>query len=274
MSTALATRGSRRVRTRALFVALIAGVGGAAAYVLAVQSTVGQAAEASALGAATFSTDPPAPLNLVSAPAALVALILVGGIALGSHGMRRAALATITPAVAILASQVLKLRVLDRPGLFELDAPNTFPSGHMTVFAALLGGLILAVPTRLRGTIAVLGSLVLSAVSWQLLTFGWHRASDIIGALALTVAIFALATLLAPRTAATRKSSGLASAFLLITGGLLVVAGILLVGVAMFVVPSGEERSSNLLLSGEIAGAGASLLVARSFLVLGRSDIH
>ncbi|WP_241095593.1 MULTISPECIES: phosphatase PAP2 family protein [unclassified Leucobacter] len=273
MSTTLAPSSSRRVRVRAFAVALVAGIGGAGAYVLAVQSTIGQAAEASALGAATFSTDPPAPLNLVSAPAALVALILVGGVALAAHGMRRAALATLAPGAAILASQILKLRVLDRPGLFELDAPNTFPSGHMTVFAALLGGLILAVPTRLRGLVAVIGAFVLSAASWQLLAYGWHRPSDIIGALALTIAVFAVATLLAPRAAATRPASGVASLFLVTFGGLALLGGLLLVGIALFVTPSGLERSQLLLLAGEVAGAGGSLLVARSFLMLGRTAV-
>lgn len=270
----LAPRGSRQVRARAFAVALVAGVGGAGAYVLAVQSTVGQAAEASALGAATFSTDPPAPLNLVSAPAALVALILVGGVALASHGMRRAALATIAPGVAILASQILKLRVLDRPGLFELDAPNTFPSGHMTVFAALLGGLILAVPTKLRGIVAVLGAVVLSAVSWQLLAFGWHRPSDIIGALALTIAVFAVATLCAPRAAANRRPPGVSGVFLLTCGVLALVAALALVGAALLLNDSGPDRSQLLLLGGEVAGIGGSMLVARSFLTLGRTAVH
>lgn len=274
MTTARTHQRLGRVRLRALVVGALAVVGGVASYVFAVQSTVGQAAEATVLGAAQFTTDPPAPLNLVSAPATLVALILIGGVALAAHGMRRAALATIAPAIAIFASQILKLQILDRPGLFELDAPNTFPSGHMTVFAALLGGILIAVPLRFRGFFAVAGALLLSSVSWQLLAFGWHRPSDIIGSLALTVAVFALAIMLAPGAALTGRQIGASGVILMVTGVIALVAALALGGAALTLTIPDQTSATILLLAGEMVGVGVSLLAARGFLALGSSHVQ
>ncbi|WP_244301029.1 hypothetical protein [Leucobacter insecticola] len=126
---------------------------GVGSYVLGVQSALGQQAEASVLDAARFTTDPPAPLNLVSVPSVAFSLLAVSALAWWVHGFRRG-IGVLTVSLCVLAaSQLLKLRLLTRPGLFELDAPNTFPSGHMTFFAVLVAALIWAVPAKMRGLV-------------------------------------------------------------------------------------------------------------------------
>src|SRR5690606_16099031 len=85
-----------------------------------------------------------------------------------------------------------------RPGLFELDAANTFPSGHMTVFTVIVGALLWSVPSKGRGIVAGLGGVLLAIVAWQLLAFGWHRPSDVVGSLALGVFVFACVALVSP----------------------------------------------------------------------------
>lgn len=240
---------------------LVVGVG---SYVLGVRNALGQRAENSVLDAAEFTTNPPPPLNLVSIPTVAIALVVIGLLALWAHGLRRAFVVTIVPALAILASQLLKLQLLTRPQLFELDAPNTFPSGHMTVFTALVGALIWAVPARIRAIVALLGAVLLGAVGWQLLAYGWHRPSDVFGGIALVCCVFALAGLVRPahtrgRIALARTVSvGLALVGWILAGGALVLAGV-----------AGLQASSELMLSaGEFGGLAAGALAARSLLRL------
>lgn len=255
---------SRGGRRRALWFTLFWAVVGVASFVLGVQNAIGQRAEATVLDAAEFTTNPPPPLNLVSTPAIAIVLLALGLLALWAHGIQRALVVTLVPAAAIAASQLLKIHVLTRPQLFEFDAANTFPSGHMTVFTALTAALIWAVPARIRAVVAAAGAVLLSAVSWQLLAYGWHRPSDILGALALGVVVFALASLIRPARARGRVALGSAISICL------AVAGWVLVGGALVVVGLAALRSDAelMLTAGEIGGAGASALAARSVLLL------
>lgn len=256
-------------RTRALIYALLALLVGGLAYLLGVGSTLGQRAEASVLDASAFTADPPAPLSLVSTGSVIVALIVVGLISLWAHGFGRTLSILLFGSAAIVVSQLLKESWLDRPQLFELDASNTFPSGHMTVFAVLSGGLIWAVPKRIRALVVVMSALLLGVVSWQLLNFGWHRPSDLLGAQALAVLVFAIAAWIGPRgsrtsarmtSAANSFVSRLALVVLTVGGIALVLGGLVLVAVAA------STRSDALMLNaGEIAMMGVGALAARTF---------
>ena len=256
-------------RTRALIYALLALLVGGLAYLLGVGSTLGQRAEASVLDASAFTADPPAPLSLVSTGSVIVALIVVGLISLWAHGFGRTLSILLFGSAAIVVSQLLKESWLDRPQLFELDASNTFPSGHMTVFAVLSGGLIWAVPKRIRALVVVMSALLLGVVSWQLLNFGWHRPSDLLGARALAVLVFAIAAWIGPRgsrtsarmtSAANSFVSRLALVVLTVGGIALVLGGLVLVAVAA------STRSDALMLNaGEIAMMGVGALAARTF---------
>ncbi|MBK0417964.1 phosphatase PAP2 family protein [Leucobacter sp. CSA1] len=261
-----------RGRIRALAFAVVAAAVGALSYVLGVQSALGQQAEASVLDAASFTTTPPAPLNLVSVPSVILALVLLGSFALAVHGFRRALGVTGVSALAIVASQLLKQQFLQRPGLFELDAPNTFPSGHMTVFAVLTMALIWAVPDRSRAVFALLGAALLGVVAWQLLAYGWHRPSDVLGALALSVLAFAIARIFVPGARAARPAlGGFARVALTLGGGLLIAGALGLAGLSLVSEPGGAlglGRSDLLLLAGELGTVGASALSVRAALSL------
>lgn len=251
-------------RGRALGYAIFWAAVGVASYVFGVQSEVGQTVEDSVLDAAEFTMSPPAPLNLVSTGSVAIALVIVGIIGLAVHGIRRALVVTVVPAVAIVVSQLLKQQLLTRPQLFELDLPNTFPSGHMTIFTALIAGLVWAVPTRARALVSVAGAVVLAAAGWQLLAYGWHRPSDVFGAIALGCIAFAVAGLIGPaRTRGEVRGGGATSVGLAIVGWVVTAGAIALAAYAAL-----ASNSDLLLVSGEFGAVGVSALASRSLLRL------
>ena len=253
-----------KARRRALWFTIFWAALGVGSYVLGVRNELGQRAEESVLDAAEFTTSPPPPLNLVSIPSVAIALAIVGVIALAVHGVRRAAVVTLVPAVAIAASQLLKQQLLTRPALFELDLPNTFPSGHMTVFMTVMAGLIWAVPARGRALVALGSTVLLGAVGWQLLAFGWHRPSDGFGGVALGALAFSLVCLLKPVSA-----SGPAMLGRLVSVGLALSGWILLGGACVLALAAWMGDSPALMLSaGQFGSVGLSALASRSLLLL------
>lgn len=256
------TLGSRRLR--ALWATLSWSLLGVGSYIFGVQSTIGQQAEASVLEAAQFTTDPPAPLNLVSIPSVAITLLLIGVFALFVHGIVRAVGLVTISTLAILSSQLLKRQLLDRPELFELDAANTFPSGHMTVFTVLVAAIIWAVPTASRALVTIGGAVLLSAVGWQLLAYGWHRPSDVLGAVALGVAAFGVATVIRPAA-----SSGSPSLFRPTSVGMVIVSWTLIAAAAALALIATLISNQSLMLSaGQFGVIGTSILAARSLLRL------
>lgn len=259
-------------RGKALIYALIALAAGAASFLVGVGSLLGQRAEASVLGASAFNAHPPAPLSLVSIPAITVAFFVIGAIAWRVHGVVGALRVVLFAGLAIVASQLLKQELLPRPGLFEIDAENTFPSGHMTVFTVVVAGCIWAFPAGGRGVVAVLGAVLLGTASWQLLEFGWHRPSDVIGALALGLLAFALAALLRPRQGSSRfRLPGRGAAILTrVLGALLTISGFALVAAALvMLLLAGWFTSDQLILAAsEVGVIGASALTSRALMAL------
>lgn len=255
-------------RTRALLYAVFALMVGGAAYFLGVGSFLGQKAEASVLDASAFVADPEGPLRLVTPTNLIIALIVIGLIALWAHGLSRAISILVASSFAIVASQILKERWLERPELLELDADNTFPSGHMTVYTVVLGALIWALPRGARSIIMLAATVILGIVSWQLLEYGWHRPSDLIGAQALALFAFGVASWIGPRKS--RRQMGptgaifsaanrLVSIILTIVGIALILGSVVLIAIAS------ATRSDVLLLnSGEIALMGVGALTVRT----------
>ncbi len=252
------------IRLRAFLYALFALLVGGLAYLLGVGSFLGQRAEASVLDASAFEADPAGPLRLVSTTNVLIALAVIGIIALWVHGILRTVSILAVSSLAILASQVLKERWLDRPQLLEFDAANTFPSGHMTVYAVLVGALVWALPASVRWLVMLLSTALLCVVSWQLLEYGWHRPSDLLGALALSLLAFAVAAWIGPRKS--RRGQGrlgvtgattnrIVSIVLTIGGVLLVLGALVLAAIA-----ASSHSDALMLNSGEIALFGASAL--------------
>ncbi|WP_241156204.1 phosphatase PAP2 family protein [Leucobacter chromiireducens] len=251
-------------RSRALWATLFWLVVGIGSYVLGVRNAIGQRAENSVLDAAEFTTNPPPPLNLVSIPTVALALVAIGLLALWVHGVKRALVVTTVPAIAVLASQLLKLQLLTRPQLFELDAANTFPSGHMTVFTALVGALIWAVPAQIRALLALGGSALLGAVGWQLLAYGWHRPSDVFGGVALVCCVFAVAGLIRPAHARGHMVAGRT-----VSVGLALVGWIVAGAAVVLAMVAGLQSNADLMLSaGEFGAVAAGAIAARSLLRL------
>lgn len=193
-------------RVRALGWAVFSLIIGALTYWLAVTNSLGQEAENSVLNASEFSTSPPAPLSLVSNITVIGSLIAIAIIALWVHGFWRAVSILFASVLSLVASQILKEAWLERPELVEFVTPNSYPSGHMTVFAVVSAGLIWAFPRSFRVLMMLLTSVLMSVVGWQLLEYGWHRPSDIIGALSLTLCAFALTSAIGPRTSKSGES--------------------------------------------------------------------
>jgi len=180
------------------------------------------------------------------------------------HGWRRAIGIVGASATAIVASQLLKLRVLERPQLLELDIDNTFPSGHMTAFTVCTAALVWAVPTVLRAYSALGGAALLSVVSWQLLAYGWHRPSDVLGGIALGVLTFAAAAVVQPLRVRRGAPFARGAGVVLIMSALLCLA----VTAALLVIGAARETTELILAVGQLAAIGVSALGARSLLSL------
>lgn len=259
-------------RGKALLYALVALAVGAVSYLIGVRSGFGQSAEDSALGASNFTYDPPAPLSLVNTATVGVALLVVGLIAWVYRRPLRAFWILGFSGAALLASQLLKQQWLERPSFSDLSVDNTFPSGHMTVFAVAVAGLVWAMPAASRGIVALLGALLLGTVSWQLLAFGWHRPSDVLGGIALVVLVFGVASALHPpaKARATRPEAPAAQSMNRVLGAILTIAGWVLVSIGLLLVGlAGILGSDELLLGGsEVAMVGAGSLAARAFMRL------
>ncbi len=255
---------------RALAYALLAVVFGALSYAVGVGSLLGQRAEASVLEAASFSYDPPAPLRLVSVATIIVALTAIGAVALWVHGIARAVLVVLVPAAAIITAQLLKQQLLERPELFELDAINTFPSGHMAVFAVISGSAIWAVSRSWAPVVALLAAMLISVASWQLLQYGWHRPSDLVGALSLGVLAFSLTAVIpTSRRKSTQPPSFVRGVnriirVILTFGGFALVCG----GLVLTAVAGWLSSAPLYLAAAQIAMLGASVLTARAVLAL------
>jgi hypothetical protein len=120
-------------------------------------------------------------------------VLLGGAIALVAILRRRPAVAL--GAVALIAlsvgtSELLKHVLLPRPRLHlssVLPQPS-FPSGHATVAMALALAAVLVASPRSRGVVAALGLVYALAVGVAVVSAGWHRPSDVLGAQLITFA--------------------------------------------------------------------------------------
>ena len=256
------------LRLRAFLYAVLALLVGVSAYLLGVGSFLGQWPESIVLTASAFDADPPGPLRLVTTTNLLIALIAVGVVALWVHGILRAVSILAASGVALVASQVLKERWLERPELLEFDVINTFPSGHMTVYTVLVGALLWALPQGARWLVMVLSAVLLGVVSWQLLEYGWHRPSDLLGAQALAVCTFAIAAWIGPRRSkrSSRRVSVFGNSAFRIMSALMTLTGVVLVvGALVLVAMATSTRNDALMLNaGEIALMGTGVLAVRT----------
>ncbi|EWS80245.1 membrane protein [Brachybacterium phenoliresistens] len=190
-------------------------------------------------------------ISTVTVPV-IIAILLAAGVLCIAR--RRVGLLAQIAAMVIganLTTQVVKHLLVPRDVLAEgiEVTPNSFPSGHTTLAMAAAVAIVLAVPDRLRSLAAVLAAGWAVGAGVGTMAEGWHRPSDVAGAvlvvgawtflmLALDAAAAAAGGPAAParpraREGAPARRSGAAGAVLLIAVAIVAVAGALLAGAAI-----------------------------------------
>ncbi|MDO5719632.1 MAG: phosphatase PAP2 family protein [Actinomycetaceae bacterium] len=90
---------------------------------------------------------------------------------------------------ANITTQLLKRWILDRPYLgVGLDLSNSFPSGHATVLVSVALAVVIVVSQRLRSKVAAVVSAGTALALIVIIISGWHRPSDIVGAILISLA--------------------------------------------------------------------------------------
>ncbi|WP_436494823.1 phosphatase PAP2 family protein [Actinokineospora sp. HUAS TT18] len=117
----------------------------------------------------------------------LVVVLVIG--ALGGRWWRGiAGIGVMLGAVGV--ARLLKA-TLSRPDLDIAGSTthNSFASGHVAAAAGLLVAFLLVVPAAVRPWIGVLGGLGVAMVAWATVEAGWHRPSDVVGAVLIAAAL-------------------------------------------------------------------------------------
>jgi membrane-associated phospholipid phosphatase len=183
--TALAAAWVRRLAALALLCVLALG----AVYAVAVRTTTGQEVEDAALSAVgdrpELQQRADDDLRDLTERSLVVAAVVVVAIALVQRRPRLAVALVVLVGGSILTTEALKRVLLVRPPLASAAgalADNSFPSGHATVATALAVAFVLAVPPPWRGIATMPAAVYASVRGWQTVTAGWHRGSDVVGA--------------------------------------------------------------------------------------------
>jgi membrane-associated phospholipid phosphatase len=171
------------------------------AYLVFVRTHTGQRIDEAALHGrlASFRARDAANQLLTTISIGSLALVLVGlaGQALLRRRVALAVVAVVVVLGALTLTELLKHVVLVRPDLVSssLDR-NSFPSGHTTTAFAVGIAAALAAPPRWRRAVAVGALLYGTAIGIATIAAGWHRPSDVAGAM-LVVTGWAAAVVLA-----------------------------------------------------------------------------
>lgn len=182
----MSARPLRPLPLAALALACAAGL--VVLYVVFVRTHPGQRVDEAALAGRLASSHARAAANdlltTISGGSVALVLALLAGQALVR---RRVALAVVALAVilgAVATTEVLKHMLLTRPDLVRSSIPrNSFPSGHTTTAFAVGIAATLAAPARWRRAVAAGAFLYGTAIGVATIAAGWHRPSDVAGAL-------------------------------------------------------------------------------------------
>jgi membrane-associated phospholipid phosphatase len=208
-------------------------------------------------------------LNTLSAASLVIATAVVGFIALIRRRIAVAVGAILLIVGANVTTQIAKY-VIDRPDLGvdpqRAAAGNSLPSGHTTIAASVVVALLLVLPGRIRGAVAVLGAVFVSAAGIATLSAGWHRPSDavaallVVGAWACAASLFIIMTQRRHGDVVYGQPHRLAVGMLVLAGiGLLAGAAIALELTNQVLGTPAEELSRHRLLA---AYAGAAVGIA------------
>jgi membrane-associated phospholipid phosphatase len=131
-------------------------------------------------------------MHAVSVPSISVSVGVLGSIAVKRSRPELAVAAVAAFLGANVTTQALK-RWLDRPDLLGLGSVNSFPSGHVTVVASLTAGSLLVSTRQARPTVAAVGVAATAVTAVATVALGWHRPSDVVGAVGVVTAWAAIA---------------------------------------------------------------------------------
>ncbi|HEY9313611.1 phosphatase PAP2 family protein [Williamsia sp.] len=170
-----------------------------AVYVVAVHTEVGQRADQRAflsLRGTGATADLPHVVGLGSVTDLrlwLVSVVAIIGLGLLAHRRLSIVVLLALPVLGILLTQFLRDELLTRPDFDGLGwVTNTFPSGHAAAAAGCVAAIVRASPRSLSPVAAVAGVGWLTLVSQDLMVWGWHRPSDLIGSVLLAAALMHL----------------------------------------------------------------------------------
>ncbi|MFI5613662.1 phosphatase PAP2 family protein [Amycolatopsis sp. NPDC051903] len=167
------------------------------AYLLFVRTAAGQEAEngvvhsAQAAGRSTVDwAEPLRDVDLVVVLGAVALLVLA--LALVRRRFTLGVTALVLLATPLAVAQLLKIYVLDRPGIddgYAVAGHNSFPSGHVSAATAVLLALAVVLPARFRTWVLAVGSPGVAWVAAATVALGWHRLSDTVGGCLLVAAV-------------------------------------------------------------------------------------
>ncbi|QDP94856.1 phosphatase PAP2 family protein [Microlunatus elymi] len=167
-------------------------------------------------------------LQQVSVGGTAIALAIMAGVAVLRGRFRLALAAGVLVVGANVTTQLLKRYVLERPDLGQ-GAVNSLPSGHTTVVFSLVLAAVLVSPRALRWLVVLIGSAVGGLTGLATVIAGWHRPSDVVAGLLVTLAWAALVSGLL--TGGPRDGRiGHSGMFAALLGGALAALGVIIYG--------------------------------------------
>ena len=138
-------------------------------------------------------------LRIVSVGTLALAMVLVAVVAYLRGRPRMALIAAGSIGAAVLATELLKLVMLERPDLIGTSlnqGDNSYPSGHTTVGMSVCIATMLVVPRRLRIPAAIGAGAIGAAFGIAVVAASWHRPSDPAGSYLVCLAVGAAAAIL------------------------------------------------------------------------------
>lgn len=196
------SRGAIWLRLLLALLGAAAGAAGCAALARAAVGTArGQRLDQLVLSAGQNDTGPLSRvvfpvLNTVTVPVVIAALVVAALLALLQRRLATVLHIVVLVGGAAATTQILKHLVIERASLADgLEVtPNSFPSGHTTIAAAVAVALTLAAPHHVRSAVAIISAAWTGIAGIGTIAGGWHRPSDVLGAL-LVVAAWSSAVL-------------------------------------------------------------------------------
>lgn len=134
-------------------------------------------------------------LNVIEPGTILLSLIVLVVIGVARRELAVALWASGGFILAVVIAEILK-HVLPRPALDLEYGPaigmvDSYPSGHTTIATSFTLALLIVTAPRLRALVQVIGTFFVAAVASGVVIAGWHRPSDALGGLALSLMVMA-----------------------------------------------------------------------------------